>query len=237
MNKTFFKGLMANYNYGDGKGDFPISLGYTEIGNEVILDLKQLKHCLISGMSQSGKSTMVRQILPSLVRYADVAIYSTKDSDFIDYEETAYTCSELDEMASLIRRTVGEVEKRNDRLRNDRKENGIKVGCKDKPIVILIDEFQSFVEMADEATMLALKRIVREGAGLNVFLFIITQTPTKKVLSDGLRDNIMTDIAFKQRDAYGSRMAIGSRDAEFLELYQCIVRNIDKTFKITRLTK
>jgi DNA segregation ATPase FtsK/SpoIIIE, S-DNA-T family len=231
----FFKDLMADYNASEGKGKYPISLGYTETGTEVVLDMKQLKHVLISGMSQSGKSTMVRKILPSLVVHAEVAIYSTKDSDFIDYEETAYTCSDLDEMSSLIRRTVGEVERRNDTLRKERKANGIEVKCADKPMVILIDEFQSFAELAGEATMLALKRIIREGAGLNVFVYIITQTPTKKVLSDGLRDNIMTDIAFKQRDAYGSRMAIGNREAEFLDLYQCIVRNIDKVFKITRL--
>lgn len=237
MTETFFGILMEDYSASDGNSKYPVSLGYTETGNEVVLDLKQLKHCLVSGMSQSGKSTMVRKLLPSLVKYADVAIYSTKDSDFIDYEKTAYTCSDLGEMASLIRRTVGEIERRNDRLRLARKKDGIGVGCADKPIIILIDEFQSFVEMADEATMIALKRIIREGAGLNVFIYIITQTPTKKVLSGGLRDNIMTDIAFRQRDSYGSRMAIGTRDAEFLELHQCIVRNIDKTFKITRLTK
>lgn len=236
-NSKFFQGLMSDYNASDGKGKFPISLGYTETGNEVVLDMKQLKHVLISGMSQSGKSTMVRKILPSLVQYAEVAIYSTKDSDFIDYDETAYTCSDVDEMGSLIRRTVGEVERRNDTLRKARKQEGINVKCEDKPIVILIDEFQSFAELAGEATMIALKRTIREGAGLNVFIYIITQTPTKKVLSGGLRDNIMTDIAFRQRDAYGSRMAIGSREAEFLELYQCIVNNIDKTFKITRLDK
>lgn len=235
MGDKFFKKLMADYNHSSGEGKYPVSLGYTETGNEVVLDLKQMKHSLISGMSQSGKSTMVRKMLPSLVKYADVAIYSTKDSDFIDYEKTAYTCSELDEMASLIRRTVGEVERRNDRLRVARKQDGIEVKCDDKPIVILIDEFQSFSEMAGEATMIALKRIIREGAGLNVFIYIVTQTPTKKVLSDGLRDNIMTDIAFKQRDAYGSRMAIGTREAEFLELHQCIIRNLDKTFKVTRL--
>lgn len=233
----FFHDLMADYNASEGKGRYPISLGYTETGTEVVLDMKQLKHVLISGMSQSGKSTMVRKILPSLVRHAEVAIYSTKDSDFIDYEDTAYTCSDLDEMSSLIRRTVGEVERRNDALRKERKAKGIQIECTDKPIVILIDEFQSFAELAGEATMLALKRIIREGAGLNVFIYIITQTPTKKVLSGGLRDNIMTDIAFKQRDAYGSRMAIGNREAEFLDLYQCIVRNVDKVFKITRLDK
>ena len=132
-------------------------------------------------------------------------------------------------------RTVGEVERRNDRLREARKADSINVKCTETPIIILIDEFQSFAEMVNEPTMLALKRIIREGAGLNVFCYIITQTPTKKILSDGLRDNIMTDIAFKQRDAYGSRMAIGSREAEFLDLYQCIVRNIDKKFKITRV--
>lgn len=138
-------------------------------------------------------------------------------------------------MESLVRRTVGEVERRNDRLRTSREKNGFGVSCEDKPMVILIDEFQSFSELAGQATMIALKRIIREGAGLNVFVYIITQTPTKRILSDGLRDNIMTDIAFRQRDSYGSRMAIGDRTAEFLELHQCIVRNIDKVFKITRL--
>lgn len=178
---------------------------------------------------------MVRQILPSLVKYADVAIYSTKDSDFIDFDETAYNCSDLDKMSALIRKTVGEIERRNSRLREARQIGGVGIQCEEKPIVILIDEFQSFSEMANEATMTALKRAIREGAGLNVFLYLITQTPTKKVLSGGLRDNIMTDIAFRQRDSYGSRMAIGTREAEFLELRQCIVRNIDKVFKVTRL--
>lgn len=233
--KTFFEDLMGDYSGSGGVGKFPISIGYTETGNEVILDMKQLKHVLVSGMSQSGKSTMVRKLLPSLVKYADVAIYSTKDSDYIDYDKTAFTCSDLEMMSSLIRRVVGEIERRNDRLRKARKAEGMGVECEDKPLVILIDEFQSFTELANEATMLALKRTIREGAGLNVFVYIITQTPTKRVLADGLRDNIMTDIAFKQRDAYGSRMAIGNREAEFLELHQCIVRNIDKMFKVTRL--
>lgn len=233
--KKFFNELMKDFNSSDKTVNHPISLGFTETGNEVVLDLKQMKHVLVSGMSQSGKSTMVRKFLPSLVQYADLAIYSTKDSDFIDYDDTAYTCSDLEEMSSLIRRTVGEVERRNDRLRKTRKQKGINEQCQDKPMVILIDEFQSFSELAQQGTMLALKRIIREGAGLNVFIYIITQTPTKRVLGDGLRDNIMTDIAFKQRDAYGSRMSIGSREAEFLELHQCLVRNIDKKFKITRL--
>lgn len=235
--EQFFGELMEDYNVTQKEGAYPISLGYTETGSEVVLDLKQLKHILVSGMSQSGKSTMIRKILPSLVKHADVAIYSTKDSDFIDYEKKAYCCSDLDEMASLVRRTVGEVERRNDRLRESRKELGMGAPFTDKPIVILIDEFQSFAEMAGDAAMIALKRIIREGAGLNVFVYIITQTPTKKVLSGGLRDNIMTDIAFKQRDSYGSRMAIGNREAEFLELHQCIVRNVDRIFKVTRLDK
>lgn len=233
----FFGDLMKGYSSKNGAGQFPISLGFTETSSEVVLDLQQLKHVLVSGMSQAGKSTMIRKLLPSMIKYADVAIYSTKDSDFVDYEDKAYTCSDTDEMSALVRRTVGEVERRNATLKARRKENGVQVKCEDKPIVILIDEFQSFTELVNESTMIALKRLIREGAGLNVFLYIITQTPTKKVLGGGLRDNIMTDIAFKQRDAYGSRMAIGNREAEFLELHQCIVRNVDKTFKIVRFDK
>lgn len=235
MNK--FKEIMTGYDANERASKFPISLGFTETGTEVQLDIKQMKHTLISGMSQSGKSTMVRQILPSLVKHADVAIFSTKSSDFVDYEDKAYVAADVERMGSLIRRTVGEVERRIDRLSDARREKGIDTNCDDKPLIILIDEFQSFAELADEATNNALKRIIREGAGLNVFIYIITQTPNKKVLGDGLRDNISTDIAFRQRDAYGSRMALNTREAEFLELRQCIVRNIDKKFKITRLTK
>lgn len=237
MANTFFDELMEDFGTSEHKGKYPVSVGFTETGHEVVLDLKQLKHVLVSGMSQSGKSTMIRKLLPSLVEHADVAIYSTKDSDFIDYKDKAFTCSDIATMAGLVRRTVGEVERRNDNLRNARAKDGYKVQCEEKPLIILIDEFQSFSELAGDAGMAALKRIIREGAGLNIFCYIITQTPTKKVLSDGLRDNIMTDIAFKQRDAYASRMAIGNREAEFLELHQCIVRNVDKTFKVTRLDK
>lgn len=237
MGKAFFDELMDGYGATTKAGKFPVNLGFTETGHEVVLDLKQLKHVLVSGMSQSGKSTMIRKLLPSLVKYADVAIYSTKDSDFIDYKDKSYLCSDIATVEGLVRRTVGEVERRNDELRSARDKGGYKVQCEKKPIVILIDEFQSFAELAGEAAMTALKRIIREGAGLNIFCYIITQTPTKKILSDGLRDNIMTDIAFRQRDTYGSRMAIGSREAQFLELHQCIVRNVDKQFKITRLDK
>lgn len=233
---TFFDEIMTGYDAGDKASKFPVSLGFTETGQEVKLDIKQMKHTLVSGMSQSGKSTMVRNLLPSLVKFADVAIFSTKASDFVDYENKAYVAADVDRMGSLIRRTVGEVERRIDRLSKRRREEGIEVQCEDKPLIILIDEFQSFAELADQATNEALKRIIREGAGLNVFIYIITQTPNKRVLGDGLRDNISTDIAFRQRDAYGSRMAIGSREVEFIELRQCIVRNIDKKFKITRLS-
>lgn len=231
---TFFDKLMEGYD-AQSASKYPVSLGFTETGTEVRLDLQQMKHTLISGMSQSGKSTMVRKLLPSLVKYADVAIFSTKSSDFVDYEDKAYVAVDVDRMGSLIRRTVGEVERRVDRLGDLRRKEGMAMQCQDKPLIILIDEFQSFAELADSATNDALKRIIREGAGLNVFIYIITQTPNKRILSDGLRDNISTDIAFKQRDAYGSRMAVGSREVEYLELRQCIVRNIDKRFKVTRL--
>lgn len=233
--KNFFKEVMADYRDTNQVSKHPVSLGFTETGNEIVLDIKQMKHTLVSGMSQSGKSTMVRKMLPSLVKYAGVAIFSTKSSDFVDYEDIAHVASDVEEMGSLIQQTVGEIERRVDRLGERRRDEGMGVQCEDDILILLIDEFQSFAEMADEASNMALKKIIREGAGLNVFVYIITQTPNKKVLGDGLRDNISTDIAFKQRDSYGSRMAIGSRDVEFIRLRQCIVRNIDKKFKITRL--
>lgn len=230
----FLHGMMADYGKSDRTRKYPVSLGFTETSAEVVIDVLDLKHVLISGMSQSGKSTMVRRLLPDLIKHADVAIYSTKDSDFVDYEDTAYACSNVEEMGALIRRLVGEVERRNDRLRDARREDGMDTVFDEHPIIVLIDEFQSFMELSDDASRLALTRLIREGAGLHVFLYIITQTPSKKILSDGLRDNITTDIAYRQRDSYTARMALGTREPEFLELHQCIVRNVDKKFRITK---
>ena len=155
----FFGNLMEGYDAGEKASKFPVSLGYTETGTEVKLDIKQMKHTLVSGMSQSGKSTMVRKFLPSLVEYADVAIFSTKSSDFVDYEDKAYVAADVDRMGSLIRRTVGEVERRIDRLGKLRRKKGMDQQCPDTPLILLIDEFQSFAELADQATNDALKRL------------------------------------------------------------------------------
>ena len=73
----FFKEAMSSYKDSDRVSKYPVSLGFTETGNEIVLDMKQMKHTLVSGMSQSGKSTMVRKLLPSLVSYSDVAIFCT----------------------------------------------------------------------------------------------------------------------------------------------------------------
>jgi len=89
----------------------------------------------------------------------------------------------------------------------------------------------------DDATENAIEKIAAVGAGLNVYLYIITQVPKKSVMLGTLRDNMMTDIAFKQRSPETSRMAIGSNAAMMLPLGQCIVRNVDRSFKVTYMTE
>lgn len=229
-----FSSLMADYKAEKPKEKNIISLGFTETGYEVKLGMSEMGHTLISGMSRSGKSRMAKSMMVSIMKFADVAIFSPKIQDYVEFMDQAYVDSDSDAFGVLIRRVIGEMERRNDVLVKKSIEAGKSVRCTESPMLIVIDEFASFADMAKEDAMRALKRIIREGAGLNVFLMLITQTASKKVLSEGLKDNILTSIAFKAQNSYASRMAIGSRDAEFLELGQGIVQNVDKQFTVTR---
>lgn len=234
MAKELFTELMADYGVKNNKEKNVISLGYLETGFEVRLGMSEMGHTLISGMSRSGKSRMAKSMMKSISKFADIAIFSPKASDYVEFEAMAFVSSDVDAFGALIRRTVGVLERRNEEVLKKSRAAGESVRCTDPPILVVIDEFATFNELAGEGSMRGLKRLIAEGAGLNIFLMLITQVATKKILSDGLRDNMMTLIAFKARDAYASRMAIGSRDAEFIELGQAIVRNVDKQFMITR---
>jgi len=235
MSNKFFDGIMSDYTISDTVGEFPVSLGYTETGTEIQLGIYQLGHTLISGMSRSGKSRMAKHLLKSITTFADVAIFSPKPSDYIEFVKVTMLTSDVDKFGALIRRVVGTMERRNEKVYKASEKAGVSVRCDDPPIVLVVDEFATFSELCSENSMRSLKRLISEGAGLNIFLMLVTQVATKKILSDGLRENMMSLIAFKSRDAYASRMAIGDRSSEFIELGQCVVKNVDKRFFITRM--
>ena len=231
--KNVFSELIKDY----GKKNvekFKIRIGETEIGDLVELGPREMGHTLISGMSRSGKSTLAMGILREITQFSDVAIFSPKSQDYVEFDDVALVTSDLDKFGTIIRRTVGILENRNKASLKKSKKAKVLVEDDNPPLYIVIDEFRTFSENSGEAAMRALKRLIAEGAGLNIFLILIAQTAHKKIFPDGLKDNMMTLIAFKARDAYASRVAIGSRKAEFLELRQAICRNVDKEWLITK---
>ena len=232
MGKQFFDELMKDYEQ-PNEEKFRVHLGETEIGQVVELGARQMGHTLISGMSQAGKSTMTKHIMRSIVAFGQVAVYSPKSQDYVEFHEGAYITSDMKKFGAVIRKAVGTLERRNKASLIKSMQAGCTVNDDNAPIYIVIDEFRTFIESCDKATDMALKRLVAEGAGLNIFLILIAQTAHKKIFSDGLKDSMMTLIAFKARDTYASRAAILSRKAEYIELRQCIVKNVDKEWLIT----
>ena len=102
------------------------------------------------------------------------------------------------------------------------------------PMYIVIDEFATFIKQCGEGAKIALERLIAEGAGMNIFLVLISQTAHKKIYDNGIKDSMMTTIAFKAQNDYASRLAIGSKAAMFLDLHECIVKNVDKEYNLTK---
>lgn len=232
-NGAFFDDWLVDHHVKEPEKE-RIKIGFTELDQEVEFGVKQMGHTLISGMSRSGKTRMTSNILKSIIKFASVAVYTPKHNDYFMFRDKVGIFDER-QMGKIIRRSIGEMERRNLRVLQESEETGEQQQCKEDPIILVIDEFTTFKESCDDGTYRAFQRLMSEGAGLNIFVYIITQVPNKRILDGIIREQIMTDIAFKQRDAYASRMAVGSRDAEFLELGQCIVRNVAQTFLVTRM--
>lgn len=234
MSKTFFEELMSDYGT-SVKEKNQVSLGKTETGEEITFGVSMMGHTIISGMTRMGKSREAKKILGSINKFASVAVYTPKVSDFVEFEKISMVTSEEGKMGALIRRTIGEMERRNQRILAASRKAGKPVQCDEQPIIIMIDEFQNFKNVSEEGTLRSLNRLAAEGAGLNIYLYLIAQVATKKLFNGGLRDNAATMIAFRSQDAYASRMAVGDRTAEFLEPGKCIVVNGDKRVNITNI--
>jgi len=232
---TIFDDLMVE-RYTKNPEKHRISVGFTETGTEVNFGLKQMGNTLISGISRSGKTQLALHLLESVTKFADVAVYSVKPSDFFMFRDDVKIVDDSNTMSKLIRRTVGEIERRADRVRKASEKAGYVVECTEKPMIVMIDEFAAYSSTMDEATEIALEKIAGVGMGLNVYLYISCLLPSKKVMGD-IRDQFITSISFRHRDRYGSQAAIGTSEATRLELRQCIVQNVISTFLVTSLNK
>lgn len=193
------------------EGTYKVALGEDVDGDLIIGDLEKWENVLVGGESGGGKSVCLHSFIISLIYSCSIDILRLVLMDFKGSELNCY-----DGLSYLLKPVVYDIGKAIHTLKwlnleMDKRYNLLKnSGCRnikrynqksnDKlpHIVVIIDEF-SFLTLDKESggdNELELVKLAQKARASGIHLILATQKPNAKVLSDLIKTNLTTRIAF-----------------------------------------
>jgi DNA segregation ATPase FtsK/SpoIIIE, S-DNA-T family len=192
----------------------PIVCGKDRHGKWHVYDAVNNPNCLIFGQPGSGKSTMLHNILVTLIQYYtadELHLYlgDLKMSEFGVYEGVKHVKSisflqeELAPALKYIKET--ELKNRGKLLKKHRVRHISKVPKSERPpfIVVCVDEF---VMIKDEKIMTNLLQIASLGRACGIFVILSMQRPSHTILSTDVRAVLSVRMGFRTVDLRNAMM-------------------------------
>ncbi|MED2985039.1 FtsK/SpoIIIE domain-containing protein [Bacillus thuringiensis] len=222
----------------------PVVVGRDQFGNAIVYDMvdSNTPHLLIAGETGSGKSSMVRVILATLIQYMSpehlhLYLGDLKNSEFHflrRVRHVKYVCMEEHEMTSMLSKLWKEVLHRRKvmeeyELGHIDEYNQI---TKDKPlpyIFIAIDEVAMLQDEKECVTII--EKISAVGRSLGIFLMLSMQRPDAKILDGKLKLNLTVRMGFKCADLINSNI-VGTPGSENLSQSGQMILKLDGLKKV-----
>lgn len=199
----------------------PIYAGKSRSGS-VVYDMTEHPHLLIAGETGSGKSTVLRSIITTLILTLppdrlQLYMADLKRSEFHLFkgvEHVRDVAVDAGKLRGMLAHIHKELIRRGDLLDE--------AGCAhvdelEEPvpyIVLAIDEVALLKK--EKPCMEAIEEISAIGRALGVFLILSMQRPDADVLDGKLKNNLTVRMAFKHGDEVNSRITLGSGEAAHL---------------------
>ncbi|WP_088311677.1 FtsK/SpoIIIE domain-containing protein [Bacillus cereus] len=207
----------------------PVVVGRDQFGNMIVYDMidSNTPHLLIAGETGSGKSSMVRVVLSTLIQYISpdklhLYLGDLKNSEFHFLRRVKHVkevCMEEIEMKIMLQKLWKEIRERR-KLMEEYEVDHIDEYNKlnpdnQKPYILLaIDEVAMLQD--EKECMSTVEKISAVGRALGVFLMLSMQRPDAKVLDGKLKLNMTVRMGFKCADAINSNI-MGTPGSEHLE--------------------
>ncbi|MBG9611678.1 FtsK/SpoIIIE domain-containing protein [Bacillus cereus] len=207
----------------------PIVVGRDQFGNRIVYDMVDANtpHLLIAGETGSGKSSMVRVILSTLIQGISpdtlhLYLGDLKNSEFHFLRRVKHVkevCMEEHEMKSMLQKVWNEIRERRKLMETyevDHIDEYNKLHPhKKKPYILLaIDEVAMLQD--EKECMAIVEKISAVGRALGVYLMLSMQRPDAKILDGKLKLNMTVRMGFKCADSINSNI-IGTPGAEHIE--------------------
>ncbi|HDR8108834.1 TPA: FtsK/SpoIIIE domain-containing protein [Bacillus cereus] len=207
----------------------PVVVGRDQFGKMSTYDMVDANtpHLLIAGETGSGKSSMVRVILSTLIQTMSpdtlhLYLGDLKNSEFHFLRRVKHVkevCMEEVEMKLMLQKVWKEIRERR-KLMEEYEVDHIDECNKlnpdnQKPYILLaIDEVAMLQDEKD--CMATIEKISAVGRSLGVFLMLSMQRPDAKVLDGKLKLNMTVRMGFRCADSINSKI-MGTPGAEDLE--------------------
>ncbi len=207
----------------------PVVVGRDQFGNMIVYDMvdSNTPHLLIAGETGSGKSSMVRVVLSTLIQYMSpdklhLYLGDLKNSEFHFLRKVQHVkevCMEEIEMKIMLQKVWKEICKRR-KLMEEYEVDHIDEYNKLNPdnqmpyILLAIDEVEMLQD--EKESMSTVEKISAVGRTLGVFLILSLQRPDAKVLDGKLKLNMTVRMGFKCADTINSNI-MGTPGSEHLE--------------------
>ncbi|WJE23254.1 FtsK/SpoIIIE domain-containing protein [Bacillus cereus] len=214
--------LLKNYR-------LPIVVGRDQFGNMIVYDMVEANtpHLLIAGETGSGKSSMVRVVLSTLILNMSpdklhLYLGDLKNSEFHFLRRVKHVkevCMEEIEMKIMLHKVWKEIRERR-KLMEEYEVDHIDEYNKMNPdnqkpyILLAIDEVAMLQD--EKECMTTIEKISAVGRSLGVFLMLSMQRPDAKVLDGKLKLNMTVRMGFKCDSAINSNI-MGTPGSEYLE--------------------
>ncbi|HDR8451313.1 FtsK/SpoIIIE domain-containing protein [Bacillus cereus] len=207
----------------------PVVVGRDQFGNMIMYDMVEANtpHLLIAGETGSGKSSMVRVVLSTLIQYMlpdklHLYLGDLKNSEFHFLRRVKHVkevCMEEIEMKIMLHKVWNEIRERRKLMEEyevDHIDEYNKLNPdKQKPYILLaIDEVAMLQDKKE--CMTTIEKISAVGRALGVFLMLSMQRPDAKVLDGKLKLNMTVRMGFKCDNTINSNI-MGTPGSEHLE--------------------
>ena len=218
----------------------PIIIGYDERNNLLIDDLSRTPHILVGGMSCSGKSIFLQNIITCLTsRFTSdemkLALFDLKRVEFDYAKELPHlygnVIQDVDDAIQTLENLVNVMEERLSAMDNvgvlsslSRKGTpgldnyNAKCGLKLPRIVAIFDEYAVPVTENDKIPDLILK-LIAHGHGAGIHLIIASQRTSDEIFTSTIRAIVPTRAVLRVASKEDSFTMLGSFGAEKLLEY------------------
>lgn len=183
-------------------------VGVDETNNPIYLSLKELRHILITGSQGSGKSVFVNQLLTTLLithspEELNFILIDPKQVELHQYEKFPHVQEVITNMSKAVKSFNNLIKEMDDRYKLFAKENvkdlqtyNRKSENKKPYIACVVEEWADLFSVAGKDAEQVVLRLGQMARAAGIFLVIVTQRPSAKILSGDIKANIQNKFSF-----------------------------------------